>query len=198
MAINYYLNLVSEGEITTILNTNYNKESILPNGLIKEILLSISSQSKVFKVFQMLGIDNNVLEKQVSDLLPLESKLVYLAMQLLKGKELILSFFEKGLNEKERIYVKRILKKLAHDYKVKILVISNDLEYMLDLVDKIIILENSEIVKTLTKKDFYNENIYKYIDMPDIIAFVKRCQNKGKKIDNYIEISELLKGLYRL
>ena len=69
---------------------------------------------------------------------------------------------------------------------------------MLDFVDKVIILENKEIAKTLTNKDFYNEDIFKYTDMPPIISFVKRCQKLGKKLDNYIDVSELLKGLYRL
>lgn len=198
MEINYYLNLASFGEITTFLNAKYNKEKRLPTISLKEYLLALASQEKILKVFKMLGIEEQVLEKHVNDLLSLEEKLIVLATQLLKGKEVILNYFEKGLNEKERIYLKRILRKLAHDYKVKILVFTNDLEFMLDFVDKVIILENKEIAKTLTNKDFYNEDIFKYTDMPPIISFVKRCQKLGKKLDNYIDVSELLKGLYRL
>lgn len=198
MEINYYLNLASFGEITTLLNANYNKENKLPKVSLKEYLLALASQEKILKVFKMLGIEEQVLEKHINDLVSLEEKLIVLATQLLKGKEVILNYFEKGLNEKERIYLKRILRKLAHDYKVKVLVFTNDLEYMLDLVDKIIFLENNEIVKTLTNKDFYNEDVFKYIDMPPIISFVKRCQKLGKKLDNYTDVSELLKGLYRL
>ncbi|MBQ9833663.1 MAG: hypothetical protein IJO33_00495 [Bacilli bacterium] len=198
MEINYYLNLASFGEIITLLNANHNKENKLPKVTLKEYLLAVASQEKILKVFKMLGIEEQVLEKHVNDLVSLEEKLIVLATQLLKGKEVILNYFEKGLNEKERIYLKRILRKLAHDYKVKVLVFTNDLEFMLDLVDKIIILENNEIVKTLTNKDFYNEDVFKYIDMPPIISFVKKCQKTGKKLDNYIDVSELLKGLYRL
>ncbi|MBQ4584209.1 MAG: hypothetical protein IJA94_04930 [Bacilli bacterium] len=198
MEINYYLNLASFGEITTFLNANYNKENKLPKVALKEYLLALSSQEKILKVFRMLGIEEQVLEKHVNDLLSLEEKLIILATQLLKGKEVILNYFEKGLNEKERIYIKRILRKLALDYKVKVLVFTNDLEFLLGFVDKIIILENQEIAKTLTNKEFYNESIFKYIDRPQIISFVKKCHLLGKKLDNYIDISELLKGLYRL
>ena len=198
MEINYYLNLASFGEITTFLNANYNKENKLPKATLKECLLALASQEKILKVFKMLGIEEQVLEKHVIELVSLEEKLIILATQLLKGKEVILNYFEKGLNEKERIYLKRILRKLAHEYKVKILVFTNNLEFTLDFVDKIIILENKEVAKILTNKDFYNENIFKYIDMPPIISFVKKCQKLGKKLDNYTDVSELLKGLYRL
>ena len=106
MEINYYLNLASFGEITTFLNAKYNKEKRLPTISLKEYLLALASQEKILKVFKMLGIEEQVLEKHVNDLLSLEEKLIVLATQLLKGKEVILNYFEKGLNEKERIYLK--------------------------------------------------------------------------------------------
>lgn len=198
MEINYYLNIAQYGEITFFIDANYNKENKLEPSSIKEQLLAISSQNKIIKVFKMLGIDQSALEKNVDSLNFLEEKLIMLAKQLLIGKELILNFLEKGLNEKERIYLKRVIKKLAHDYKVKVLVFTNDLDFLLNFIDKVVILENNEIKSVISNKDLYNENIYQYIDMPDIIAFVKKCQNLGKRLDNYIDVSEVLKGLYRL
>ena len=36
-----------------------------------------------------------------------------------------------------------------------------------------------------------------YIDIPDIVNFINLARNKGAKIDNYYELNELIKGVYR-
>lgn len=198
MGLNYYLNIAQYGEITLFLNAKYNIETKLESSLIKNQLLAISSKTKIEKVFKMLGIDQVVLEKNDDNITFLEEKLLMISKQLLVGKELTLNYLEKGLNEKERIYLKRIIKKLAHDYNLKVIIFTNDLEFLLDLIDKVIIIEGNNIKSTISNKDIYNQIIYQYIDMPDIIAFVKKCQNLGKRLDNYIDVSEVLKGLYRL
>ncbi len=89
-----------------------------------------------------------------------------------------------------------ILKKIANEYKIKTVIFTNDLKFAFNLVDKIIINEK-DIVKFLNG-DFYNDEIYNYIEMPEIIDFVKSSKYRKIALDNYLEISDLLKGINRL
>ena len=198
MEMNYYLNNIEDKEIVLILNSSYNKQiNIVSNDTIKENLLQIASEYRIIKVFNMLGIDKKILSLSIRDVSNLERVLIKIAYQLLKNKYLVLNYLDVTLNNKEKIYLKRLITKLAHEYNIKTIIYTNDIEFCFKLVDKIFITDNKEI-KEILPNDFYNLKIYKYIDMPDIVSFVNKAQKNGKKLDNYIEVSELLKGIYRL
>ena len=47
------------------------------------------------------------------------------------------------------------------------------------------------------KKDLYNEDLYKYIKCPKIISFIKMVKDKDINLSNYLDINELIKGIYR-
>ena len=197
MEMNYYLNNINDGEIVLILNSSYNKQINISKESIKSNLLQMASEYRIVKVFNMLGIDKKVLSLSIKDVSNLEKTLVKIAYQLLKNKYLILNYLDVTLNNKEKTYLKRLLNKLSHEYKIKTIIFTNDMEFCFKLVDKVFVTKDKEI-KAIYFKDFYNLELYNYIDMPNIIEFVLRSQKKGKKLDNYIEVSELLKGIYRL
>ena len=44
---------------------------------------------------------------------------------------------------------------------------------------------------------FYNEDLYKYIKCPKIISFIKMVKDKDINLSNYLDINELIKGIYR-
>lgn len=197
MEINYYLNNISDNEAALILNSNYNKKILIPSGNIKEYLLSVSNINKVNQVLKMLSINPNVLSKTEDELTELEKTLIKIGWQLLQYKYLVLYYSDTLLNKKEKTFLKKLINKLCHEYHIKVLIFTNDIKFCFNLVDKIIIVNNREISKIIPA-DYYNEEIFKYIDIPDIVTFVKSSQKIGKKLDNYIDISELLKGIYRL
>ena len=197
MELNYYLNNIDYGEAALILGSEYNKDVKIKGDSIKQFLLQVATDRRISKIVKMLGIEQSVLEQKPDDVSNLDLALIKIAYQLLQGKELVLNHLDVLLNYKEEIYLKRLLIKLVHQYGIKLAIFTNNISFCFKLIDYIIIVQNQEIKKILSN-NFYDLEIYKYIDMPDIINFVMRAKSRGKKLENYLEISELIKGIYRL
>ncbi len=197
MELNYYLSNIDYGEAVLILGSKYNKAIHIKGDTIKEFLLQVATDKRVIKVIKMVGIDESLLNKKPSEISNLDETLVILAYQLLQGKDLVINYLDVLLNYKEEKYLKTLLSKLVHQYKLKLAVFTNNMSFCFNLVDRIIIVKDKEIVKFIDN-DFYNMELYQYIDIPEIIKFVIACKEKGKKLDNYLELSELIKGIYRL
>ena len=197
MEIGYYLNNIEYGEAVLLLGSRYNGKIEIKGDNVKEFLLQVATTQKVEKVVKMLAIEKETLSKKPINLSNLENTLVILAYQLLKGKELVVNYLDVLLNYKEEVYLKRVLAKLAHNYNVKIAIFTNNIKFCFGLIDKILIVKDKEIVSYLDN-DFYNLEIYKYIDMPEIIDFIIRTNNSGIKLDKYLDLDELIKGIYRI
>ena len=67
----------------------------------------------------------------------------------------------------------------------------------LNIINNVIIFKDGKIVFTGDNKNLYDDTLYKYIDEPEIIKFIKNANSKGHKLDNYVDIKELIKAIYR-
>ena len=64
-----------------------------------------------------------------------------------------------------------------------------------NLVDKVYVLSNEIVYET---SDMFDKTLSKYIDLPKIVEFTNKSENKGIKINHYKELDELLKAIYRI
>ena len=64
-------------------------------------------------------------------------------------------------------------------------------------MDEYIIFHKGKVAVSGDKKDLYNEDLYKYIKCPKIISFIKMVKDKDINLSNYLDINELIKGIYR-
>ena len=46
--------------------------------------------------------------------------------------------------------------------------------------------------------DMFDKALGEYIDLPKIVEFTNKSENKGIKINHYKELDELLKAIYRI
>ena len=67
----------------------------------------------------------------------------------------------------------------------------------MDIIDFILVVENRTVVLELNAKNIYYDKIYDYVDMPEIIKFVKLAKKNHAKLEDYIDINELIKGIFR-
>ena len=86
---------------------------------------------------------------------------------------------------------------MVNKYNKTVIFITNKLDNIIDCIDFILVVENKKVVMELSVKDIYFDKIYDYIEMPDIIDFVKTARKKYPKLDDYTDIKELIKGIYR-
>lgn len=137
-------------------------------------------------------------DKPLNVLSSSEIEKLELVIKLLSTNEMIiLSDFEINFLNKELIYFKRLFKKMTTKYNKTVVIITNQLDKVMDVCDIILVTENKKVVLELDSKNVYYDRIYDYIDTPEIIDFVKIARAHHVKLDDYIDVKELIKGIYR-
>lgn len=167
------------------------------NLTVKEYLLTISDEKKIVSSLKMVMYSENI-NLSIKELSLVNRKKIQLAYSLLKkDKVIFLDNFEKGMNNKEKIYFKKLFKKLK-TYEITLIVCTNDLSFMIDNVDRVCLVKNDIVMKILEKNNWYNDELSKYTSIPKIIQFVKYCNKFGILLDNYTDCKELMKAIFRV
>lgn len=157
-----------------------------------------TDKKKILEALQMVNLDEDYLLKKSNDLSNVEyNKLLLVNALVNKNKIIYLDFFEKGLCYKEKQYFKRLFKKLSKEYGISFLVLTNDLSFCIDLVDEYVIYKENEDAYIVDKKDLYKKEIYKYFPKHELVDFVLKSRKYGHLLDDYTDIKDVLKAIYR-
>ena len=175
-------------------NNNYGLTSSYHfSGTVKEYLNSPKAETSL----KMVHLNSSYLNKQSNELSISDLNKISLAAALIANKDyLILNYFDKGLNYKEKEDYKRLFEKLANEYQKTILIFTNDITFLWDIAEEIMIVDKSEIINTIKKNNYFN--ILEFIDKPEIIKFIDLMQKKNIPIEYYKNRLDLLKAIYRL
>lgn len=147
---------------------------------------------------RIVGLGEDYLERDCKTLSYTEKKKVSLACAMSYNPEvLILENFEKGLIFREREYFRKLFLKLKNKFKKTIILIGTDLTFLFDIVDKVYVINKGKLVLSGDKDIFYEDKLYKYVEMPKIVEFTKYVHQNGHDILEYTDIKELIKELYR-
>lgn len=143
---------------------------------------------------KMVCLEDSVLDKNISDLTISEFWKVELATKL-SNDIIIIGNLSNSLNHKDIEYMKKLFLKLANDHGKKIVIIDNNVNIFFNLVKKLCVLKDKEIIYETT--DFFDDKLYEYVKMPQIIEFIKYVNKDEKRIDETTDIYELIKDIYR-
>lgn len=179
------------------LTTNNENYSIITDhrfrGNVKEYLNSSKDSSSL----SMVSLPEEYLAKNSSQISISDLKKISLAKALIENKKyLILIYFEKEMSYKEKANYQRLFKKLATDYDKTILIYTNDLSYIWDITEEIIIIDNNNQINSVNKSDY--SKILDNIEAPPISSFIKHLKQRGIKIEDYHNTNDLLKAIYRI
>ena len=156
------------------------------------------SDVKIEEAYKICLLTDKDLDKSLNVLSSSEIEKVELMIKLLENREvIILSDFDINFLNKELNYFKILFKKMVTKYNKTIVLITNKLDKIMDIVDFILVVEDKKVILEVSAKDIYYDKIYDTIDTPDIIEFVKMIRKKHVKMDEYIDIKELIKAIYR-
>ena len=199
---------IKYGDITVISNApkKFLKEAndygmVTSNFAIKKNVLEILKETtmpleKIHKALLLVQFDKRLLKLSGIDLSDLEKKKLLLAYHLLTNKKvLIFDHLFKDCIYSETQYFKRLLRNLASKQKMAILVLEEDMDFLCEFVLKIILYKGNNSFQEVS--DFYDENIYKYLEKPKTVALVSSLESKGYFIDHEVTFSETLKAIYR-
>lgn len=171
-------------EISNIMN-NYNYKT---DNVVKHVVQSL----------RIVGLDESFLDRDPNELSRVEKKKVELASVISYNPEvLVLDNFDIGLSYREKEYFKKLFLKLKNKYNKTIILISNNAEFLFDIVDDVHLIYKGKLVLSEGKDIFYNSNLYKYVNIPKIIEFTKYVEMNGYDIKKCTDIKELIKELYR-
>ena len=159
-------------------------------------------EKRINDSLKMVGLPASCLENDPNVLSSGEKFLLSFAITLsLNPKLIIIDEPTTYLDSMNKEYLIKLLKKIKNNYKKTIIVLSNDIDFILKLVDNYLILKKGKITCSGTNKDLiknYDKIKSAHIETPKIIEFINAVKKK-KNIDLELtyDIKELMKDIYR-
>lgn len=154
---------------------------------------------RVIESLKKVGLNNDYLQKDPSKLSTSEQKKVLLAAILAIEPEIfVLNNPDKGMDLNFQTMLKRMILDLNKKGK-QIIIITNNTNFYFDIATRIMIFKESKLIEDGNNEIFYNKNIKKLVDIPNLISFILNS-NKKLKTDLYptCDIKDLMKDIYRI
>lgn len=179
-----------------ITTNNVNYSIVTPYKFKDDVKTYLNSKKDVASL-KMVMLDETYLSKKSNELSESEIKSVVLAKVLIENKDyIVLDYFEKGFSYKEKENYKRLFKKLANDYNKTIVIFTNDITFLWDITEEIIVVDKNEVINSFKKSAYFK--LIEVVDKPNISKLIDLIRKKGIKMEDYKETSDLLKAIYRM
>ena len=176
----------------------------------KELLLSLSDLKlskdemldRIKETLKLVELDESYMDKNPLKLSQSELKKVALASVLIrKPKLLLLDEPTVGFDASGKKMLISLLKILRKKEKITTVIVSNDVDFLNQITDNIVVLKYGKIILSGSRLDvFKKEKVLAEngISVPKIIEFENYVLNeKGIKIGYREEINDLLKDIFR-
>lgn len=187
-----FCKLKNNAKISYILNTPF-QQNISVQKYLEKKLVSFSHE-RFCDACKMVLLDEKILHANLSKLSFTESKQIrFVEALLLNSETLVFINYEQGFHGKNRSYYQKLFLKLTK-YGKCVLLVTNDISFLMGMVPSFILFHSNQYEEIL---DYYDNKIYKYVSMPEIIQTVKYFESRGVKMEHYLEMKEVLKAIYR-
>lgn len=179
------------------ITTNNINISIVTNYKFKGTVEEYLNNSKAASSLKMVMLNDTYLSKNSNECSISELKKINFAKALIENKDcIVLNYFDKELNNQEKKYFNRLFKKLTSDYKKTIIIFTNDITFFWNIAKELILVDKYQVINTIPKSKYFD--FMENINEPQISQIISLIKEKGINIDNYTEISDLLKAIYRI
>ena len=155
---------------------------------------------RVQEALFMVGLNDSYIDKEITSLTLAEKKKVCLASVLIfNPKILILDEPTVGLNFKEKGELKRLILILKQKYNRTIIILSKDTTFVYDVCEYVYILNKSILVYSGKVDILTNSKMLETygLKVPGIIKFIELSKAKGIELENYKDVQDLIKAIYR-
>ena len=158
--------------------------------------------SKAKELIKLVGLDESYLDKSPFELSGGEMRKVALCGVLaLEPKVLILDEPTVALDYQSREEIMAMVKRLKEEFDMTIVLVTHNMDYVLEYADKVFVLKNGEISFEGKVEDlFLNEQILKEnsLELPEVLKFYKKLEANNILLDvfprKYEELINALKN----
>ena len=188
----------------------FSEQQLFETSVLKDIIFAplnygISEEraiSKAKELIKLVGLDESYLDKSPFELSGGEMRKVALCGVLaLEPKVLILDEPTVALDYKSREEIMTMVKKLKDELNMTIVLISHNMNYVLEYADKVFVLKNGKINFEGTVEGlFADEKLLKEnsLEQPELLKFCNNLQENNIKLDvfprKYEDLIEALKN----
>lgn len=157
------------------------------------------ASAKAHKALEMVGIPSSYYQKSPFELSGGEKRRVAIAGVLaMEPRVLVLDEPTAGLDPQGTREIMQLFKTI-HESGVTIILVSHDMDIVLEYAKDVIVMENGNIVKKTTPIELFNDpNFESYsLDMPLVYKFAKALKDKGMniKLESITNIETLVKAI---
>lgn len=188
----------------------FSEQQLFETSVLKDIIFAplnygISEEraiSKAKELIKLVGLDDSYLDKSPFELSGGEMRKVALCGVLaLEPKVLILDEPTVALDYKSREEIMTMVKKLKDELNMTIVLISHNMNYVLEYADKVFVLKNGKINFEGTVEElFADEKLLKEnsLEQPELLKFYNKLQENNIKLDifprKYEDLIDVLKN----
>ena len=188
----------------------FSEQQLFETSVLKDIIFAplnygISEESAISKakeLIKLVGLDKSYLDKSPFELSGGEMRKVALCGVLaLEPKVLILDEPTVALDYKSREEIMTMVKKLKDELNMTIVLISHNMNYVLEYADKVFVLKNGKInFEGKVEELFVDEKLLKEnsLEQPELLKFYNNLQENNIKLDvfprKYEDLIDALKN----
>lgn len=184
----------------------FSEKQLFAETVIKDVVFGLDNfypknkdnLTKTKQALNLVGLDESFYNRSPLDLSGGEKKRVAIAGVIAyQPKLLILDEPTAGLDNQGKRELMSLLKKIK-DSGVAIILITHDMDIVLEYADKIIVLDDGVIKKVANRHEFFSEDISQYhLLTPKVISFAKLLIKRGLNINlsNIHDIDSLVKEI---
>ena len=188
----------------------FSEQQLFETSVLKDIIFAplnygVAEEKAILKakeLIKLVGLDESYLDKSPFELSGGEMRKVALCGILaLEPKVLILDEPTVALDYQSREEIMAMVKRLKEEFDMTIVLVTNNMDYVLEYADKVFVLKNGEISFEGKVDDlFLNEQVLKEnsLELPEVLKFYKKLEANNIVLDvfprKYEELMDALKN----
>lgn len=188
----------------------FSEQQLFETSVLKDIIFAplnygVAEEKAILKakeLIKLVGLDESYLDKSPFELSGGEMRKVALCGVLaLEPKVLILDEPTVALDYQSREEIMAMVKRLKEDFDMMIVLVTHNMDYVLEYADKVFVLKNGEISFEGRVEDlFLNEQVLKEnsLELPEVLKFYKKLEANNIVLDvfprKYEELINALKN----
>ena len=188
----------------------FSEQQLFETSVLKDIIFAplnygVAEEKAILKakeLIKLVGLDESYLDKSPFELSGGEMRKVALCGVLaLEPKVLILDEPTVALDYQSREEIMAMVKRLKEEFDMTIVLVTHNMDYVLEYADKVFVLKNGEISFEGKVEDlFLNEQVLKdnSLELPEVLKFYKKLEANNIVLDvfprKYEELINALKN----